>query len=77
MAKQTIHFVIGRSAFGDYWVGKTKNRRLTEKRQFNSFEDATEAAIEMTDSIVNRDELESVDPKECESVGKDMERWLI
>jgi hypothetical protein len=76
MAKKKVWFVIGRSAFGDYWVGKT-NKRLPKKQQFNSFEDATEAAIEMTDSVSNRDELEAAVPEECEIVRKAMERWLI
>ena len=66
MSKNTKwNYAVVSSIFGDLWVGRTK-LPIEKGRIYATFEEATQAAISMTDSISNRDELESAtdDPEE-------------
>lgn len=76
MAEEKANYAIMRSGFGDYWVGKIlKDTNSTSI--FSTFDEATENAIEMTDSKENTEELESVDEEDCEMIRKEMEKWIV
>lgn len=75
--EKTVSFAILQSGFGDYWVGKTY-RETNGKSIFSTFEEATEEATGLTDSISNRDELESVEEGDVELVEDTLlDKWGI
>ena len=59
-----------KSAFGDYWVGKTELKLPENAKVFGDFENAKEAAIDLCELCENRDELEFME--ECEILGDEM-----
>lgn len=67
-------FVVVHNMFGDYWVGKTA---LSTKSTYPTFDEATEAAKEMTDSHSNIAELEEALEDECEIVGESLKKWIV
>ncbi len=70
------NYAIMLSGFGNYWVGKTL-REVDNKSIFSTFDEATEEAIELTDSVENTDELECEDEQDCEMIRPEMEKWII
>lgn len=76
MSKPKQSFAIAKSIFGDYWIGKTK-LEPNGVSVFSTFEEATEEAIELTDSISNRDELESILEEDVEDIDAECEKWII
>ena len=75
MAKKE-NYVILRSIFGDYWVGKTL-MKVNNRSVFSTFDETIAEAIEITDSVENTEELQNCLKKECEIVIKEMEKWII
>ncbi len=76
--KETWNYVIMRSGFGDYWVGKIK-LPVDNKSIFTTFEEATENAMDRTDSKDNTYELEEAldeGEEEVETIRKEMEKWI-
>ena len=73
-----MKYVVMRSGFGDYWIGKTKLELPDDARAFDGFEDAREEAMALCDQCENRDELELMDEDEIEDeiTSKEMFRWL-
>lgn len=76
MSKVKYNFAIGKFLFGDYWVGKTK-LEVNNKSIFSTFEEAIEEAIDLTDSISERDELECTEEEDIEIIEPEIERWII
>lgn len=76
-----MNYVIGKSGFGDYWIGKTP-KPVKGKLNFQTFEDAKEEALSRNDSIENQSEL-NVEEEDyfCDDeerfLRKAMYRWLI
>ena len=73
---EKYYFAIVKSVFGDYWIGKTK-LEPNGTSVFPTFNEATERAIELTDSISNMDELEEVMEEKVEVIEKECEKWII
>lgn len=71
-----LNFAVLKSAFGDYWVGKIE-REPDGKSIFSIFEEATNRALALTDSIENTDELEMTDEEEIEELNPGMEKWIV
>ena len=71
-----LNFAVLKSGFGDYWVGKVK-LESNGKSVFPTFEEATNRALALTDSIENTDELEAVEEAEVEELRPEMEKWII
>lgn len=71
-----LNFVVMRSGFGDYWIGKAPIKP-NGKSIFTNYDEALERALELNGSIENADELESVEEEDIEPLGKNMERWII
>ena len=74
--KKQENYAIARSAFGDYWIGKTL-QKANGKNIFSTFEEATSEAISMTDSHTNILELEEGLEEECEMISKGTEKWIV
>jgi hypothetical protein len=70
-----MNFVIIKSGFGEYWIGKTK-LPIKEGSIFGTFEDTVDCAIDMADSITNQADLEDEIEEEVEEISKEMERWI-
>jgi len=70
------NFAIARSIFGEYWIGKTL-LKVNGKSIFSTFDAATEAAMEMTDSHSNILELQDTLFEECEIISKGSEKWIV
>jgi len=74
-----MKYVIMKSGFGDYWIGKfdTANVDLPKNtKAFDDYENALEKALDLTDSIENQDELESVEENEIEILDENMLKWI-
>ena len=74
-----MKFVIMRSGFGDYWIGKfdeTKVKLPKKVKEFSNYDDALQKALSMNDSIENEDELISAEENEIEELDEDMLRWI-
>lgn len=71
-----LNFAVLKSMFGDYWVGKIE-REPDGKSIFSTFDEATNNAVDLTDSIENRDELEMIEESEVEELCPEMERWIV
>lgn len=71
-----LNFAVLKSMFGDYWVGKIA-KEVDGKSIFSTFEEATDKAIDLTDSIENKDELEMAEESETEELRPEMEQWII
>ena len=74
-----MKFVIMRSGFGDYWIGKfdeTKVDLPITAMEFDEYNNALEKALDLNDSIENQDELESVEEEEIEELNENMLDWI-
>jgi len=76
-----MKYVIMKSAFGDYWIGKTKLKLPDNAKAFDDFEDAREEAMALCTQCENRDELELVEETEYfededEITDEAMWKWL-
>ena len=76
MRTKKFNFAVLRSAFGDYWVGKIK-QKPDKKSIFSTFDEATNRVLDLTDSILNQDDLEMVEEDEVEELSQKMEKWII
>jgi len=67
-----------KSAFGDYWIGKTKLKLPENAKAFDNFEDAKKGAMALCTQCNNRDELEFMEEDEIEDkiTSKEMWKWL-
>lgn len=74
--KKKVNFAVARSAFGDYWVGKTF-LKVGKSRIFSTFDEATEEAMQRTDSVSNTEELQGTLEEECELIEKNCEKWIV
>lgn len=75
-----MKFVVMKSGFGDYWIGKFDDTKVDlpkEAKAFDDYEDALEEALALNDSIENQDELESVEEDDIEELNEDMLRWIV
>lgn len=73
-----MKYVIMKSAFGDYWVGKTDLELPDDAKAFDDFETAKERAMDLCVTCDNRDELEFMkeDEVEDEIILEEMLKWL-
>lgn len=76
-----MNYVIGRSAFGDYWINRTE-QPVEGKKNFPTFEEAKEEAMALNDSVENqidldKDEEEYFEEEEGKFLRKEMYKWLI
>ena len=72
-----MKYIIMKSAFGDYWIGKTKLKLPNGTKAFRNFDDA-QAAMGRCTQCENRDELEFMEEEEIEEIdNKDMLKWLV
>lgn len=75
-----MKFVLMKSGFGDYWIGKfdeTKVDLPENARTFDDYDDALEEALALNDSIANQDELESVEEDDIEELDENMLKWIV
>ena len=73
-----MKFVIVKSIFGDFWIGKTNLTLPEHAKAFNSFEDAKEEAMALCTQCENRDELEIMEEDEVEGeITEGILKWLI
>ncbi len=73
-----MKFVIMKSAFGDFWIGKTNLELPESAKAFNDFEDAKEEAMSLCTQCENRDEIEFMDESEIEEItNEEMLKWLV
>ena len=70
-----MKYIIMKSGFGDYWIGKTKLELPDYVRAFDDFEDAREEAMNRCTQCENRDELELTEEEETEEI--DREEMLL
>lgn len=75
-----MKFVVMKSGFGDFWIGKTDLELPKQAKAFDNFEDAQEVAMELCVTCENRDELEFMEEDEIETedeiIDKKMLKWL-
>ena len=73
-----MKYVIMKSRFGDYWIGKTGLGLPDKAKVFDDFEDARKEAMSLCTQCENRDELELMEEEEIEEEidDKEMLRWL-
>lgn len=71
-----MKYIIMRSSFGDYWIGKTKLELPDNAKAFDNFEDAREKAMTLCTSCENRDELEFTEEDVEEIIDKKIFKWL-
>ncbi len=71
-----MNYAVMRTMFGDFWVGKT-NREPNGIGVFATFDDATERAMDLNDSIENSDELDDALEEEAEEISEGMEKWIV
>lgn len=73
-----MKYVIMQSAFGNFWIGKTKLELPDNAKAFDNFEDAREEAMDLCTQCENRDELEDMEEDEVEDeiINKEMWKWL-
>ena len=63
-----MNYAVLRSAFGDYWVGKT-NLAVREGSIFSTFEEAREVALDLSEeNPINQIELEEETEETAEEV---------
>ena len=67
-----------KSAFGDFWIGKTDLELPNNAKAFDDFEDAQDVAMDLCTQCENRDELELMDEDEIEgeTINEEMFKWL-
>lgn len=73
-----MKFVIMKSGFGDYWIGRfdeTKVDLSGDIKAFNDYEDALEEALGLADSIENQDILECECEENIEELNANMIKW--
>ena len=72
-----MKFIIMKSAFGDFWIGKTNLALPEHAKSFDLFGDAKEEAMALCTQCEDRDELEFMEEDEIEDiVNKEMWKWL-
>jgi hypothetical protein len=73
-----MKYVIMKSAFGDYWIGRTDLELPDDAQAFDDFEDARIRAMDLCVTCDNRDELEFMEEGEVEDkiTSEKMLRWL-
>lgn len=72
-----MKYIIMKSGFGDYWIGKTRLELPDNAKAFDDFESAREGAMNLCTQCENCDELELINEEEIgEMDNKDMLRWL-
>lgn len=71
-----MNFATMKSMFGDYWVGKT-NLKVNGVGVFATFEEATEKAMELNDSVNNLQDLQDATEFEAETISLEAQRWII
>ncbi len=75
-AKIKYSYVVMQSMFGNLWVGKTK-LKPNGVNVFADFDDATEEAKVLNESIENVVELTCASEEDCELVDEKMEKWIL
>ena len=81
---EKYNYAICRSAFGDYWVGKTL-LPVKPGSIYDNIEDATEEAKSLTEADFEDSEeldfklieLEQQAEEDCEIIKPEMEHWII
>lgn len=74
-----MKFVIMKSGFGDYWIGKFDEKKVDlpiTAKVFDDYDDALDETLDLNDSIENRNELESVEEEDIDELGGDMLKWI-
>ena len=77
--EKEMKFVIMKSGFGDYWIGKfdeTKVDLPVNAKAFDEYDDALNTALDLNDSIENQDELVSVEEDEIDELDDGMLAWI-
>lgn len=71
-----MNYAVMRSMFGDFWVGKTC-LEPNGVGVFATWDEAMDTAMDLTDSVDNRDELEDALETEAETVEDGAEKWIV
>lgn len=74
-----MKYVIMKSTFSDYWIGKTGLELPDNAKAFDGFEDAKKEAMALCTQCDNRDELEFMEEDEIEDeiiTDEKMLKWL-
>ncbi len=91
MKKSNWHYVVMRSIFGDYWIGKTK-LPIQKDRVYKIYQEAIDKAQNLfmsthpdffpsneadTEAQYAFDEISEKNEKECDVIQKRMEKFII
>ena len=75
-----MKFVVMKSGFGDYWIGKfdeTKVDLPKDAKIFDDYDNALEEALALNDSMENQDELEYTEEDDIEELDEGMLKWIV